>query len=174
MSFRIIFRGDIEDVYVDNIRGAALAGKWGIGDLGDKVEINGNLYDSSSIKAILSKAIDPDREKKKDVSREETEELRKHLETYEQKRINGTLISRFDQWLVDVGIRKLLNDGTLVCLQPAMDTKYSKINAALENFDYIRDMSVLHSNPDLMSRHIKMVEDYGNKLKSFLGRVKTL
>lgn len=59
--YKIIFKGQIGDEFVDSFEGLGLATDWKNGSLPSKVEINGNLYESSSIKAVISGFENPEK-----------------------------------------------------------------------------------------------------------------
>ncbi len=65
------------------------------------------------------------------VTKAEMDKLEKDIANFPQKKINGQLISSFNQWLCSVGVRRVDEHGTLVCLQPEADTKYGLINSRL-------------------------------------------
>lgn len=58
--YRIIFKGQVPEEYVGEVEGRALADAWEANRLSHRVKINDNLYESSSIKAILSGFQNPD------------------------------------------------------------------------------------------------------------------
>ncbi len=66
MSYRIIFKGQVEDEFVDESTGRSLSDDWESGRIASKVKINGNLYESSSIKAVISGFNNPDHTDHKD------------------------------------------------------------------------------------------------------------
>lgn len=61
-------------------------------------------------------------------------DLKEELKDFQQKRINGALISPFDQWLVGQNIRRVSDDGALTVFyeMAGRDSHYGKVNAALE------------------------------------------
>lgn len=62
MSYRIIFKGgQIGDEFVGEVEGSQISNAWEHNRLIGKVKINGNLYDATSIKAILSGFQNPDK-----------------------------------------------------------------------------------------------------------------
>lgn len=58
--YKIIFKGQMGEEFVETFQGKQLSDDWKNGALPSKVEINGNLYESSSIKAIVSGFNSPD------------------------------------------------------------------------------------------------------------------
>lgn len=60
MSYKIIFKGGVDDIYVSDEKGAILLAAKQAGELDGDIVINDSLYDAKSIKAIISKVNDPD------------------------------------------------------------------------------------------------------------------
>lgn len=52
--YKIIFKGQIPDELVETVEGMGLANDWENNQLPTRVKINGNLYESSAIKAVIS------------------------------------------------------------------------------------------------------------------------
>lgn len=75
MSYKIIFKGQIGDEFVDDSRGRRLADDWEAGKLTGRVRINDNLYEASAIKAVMSGFNTPDNSDKNEQFRRETEEM---------------------------------------------------------------------------------------------------
>lgn len=59
--YKIVFKGQIPDELVETVEGLGLASAWESGKLPAKVKINNNLYESSSIKAVISGFENPEK-----------------------------------------------------------------------------------------------------------------
>lgn len=101
MSYRIIFKGQIPEEFVEETVGRNLSDAWERNSLPSKVNINGNLYESNSIKAILSGFNNPDGGDKKEemaemireVQREHREGIGQLLALSPEKRAQNTGIA---------------------------------------------------------------------------------
>lgn len=58
--YKIIFTGGLEDVYVETAKGMELSQDFKNGTMPDRIEINGMIVSSKSIKAIVPGIINPD------------------------------------------------------------------------------------------------------------------
>lgn len=58
--YRVIFKGDMEDMFLDHSEGAQLHDDLANNKLEGYINLKGNLVQASSIKAVLPNAIDPD------------------------------------------------------------------------------------------------------------------
>lgn len=65
MSFRILFKGQVPDEFVEDSVGARMSQMWENGALTGRIRINDNLYEAGAIKAILSDYQNPDTDKRK-------------------------------------------------------------------------------------------------------------
>lgn len=82
MAFRIIFKGQIPDEFMDDIKGVKISQMWEENRLTGKVNINGNVYDSSSIKAIISGFQNPDSTDAKNRHIEDIKKIREDNQKY--------------------------------------------------------------------------------------------
>lgn len=87
MSYKIVFKGGLEPIYVDDDRGANLMTKKQNGELDGDVSINGSLYDSKSIKAILQGESDPDSNEKKNEFTEMIEAENRSFKEWRRQRL---------------------------------------------------------------------------------------
>lgn len=62
--FRIIFKGDVEDIYLDNFEGAKLMNDLQAGKISGHVNLGGSLVNAGSIKAVLPGSKNPDMNQK--------------------------------------------------------------------------------------------------------------
>lgn len=62
--YKIVFKGQVGEEFVDTLEGQELSEAWEENRLPNKVKINGNLYESSSIKAVISGFTNPDKSEK--------------------------------------------------------------------------------------------------------------
>ncbi len=74
MTYKIVFSGKIEDEYVNDSEGIFLAEMFKSRGFPERVEINGNVYEAKSIKAVISGASNPDDAERKNRGMEIIEE----------------------------------------------------------------------------------------------------
>ena len=104
MAFRIIFKGQIPDEFMDDIRGVKISQMWEENRLTGKVNINGNVYDSSSIKAIISGFTNPDSSAAKEKHIQDIKEIREDNQKYLARKMAMTAEERAK----DTGLAELV------------------------------------------------------------------
>lgn len=82
MSYKILFKGQIPEEFVEDSRGERLAEDWQANRLVGKININDNVYDASSIKAVVKGFRNPDREQKNEEYMKEIVGIRRESEEY--------------------------------------------------------------------------------------------
>jgi len=99
-----------------------------------------------------------------EISPKEIENLREALKPYKQKRIQGVLVSRFDQYLLDLGTT-VMRDGDIRVKDPVGYTKMSKINAKMEILDDYRAEDIFKTFPEERKKFQEKIRALGNKLR---------
>lgn len=64
MSYKVVFKGNLPDEFVEDYKGRSLAEAWEQDKIKGRIRINENIYDGSSIKAIVSGFQNPDSDTK--------------------------------------------------------------------------------------------------------------
>lgn len=116
MTYRVLFKGDIEPIHLDDDKGLRLMTKWKNNELTGKVQIGDSVYEGSTIKAIT---VNKDFERK--------QSSHKDMDWLENE-LKGT---DFDDWAVKEGFRGRYENGILYVIDPEKDTALGKINADL-------------------------------------------
>lgn len=124
MSYRIIFKGGVEDMFVSDTRGIALSEAWEQGHLPHVINIDGALLESKTIKAIIPGVKNPDTTKEKDRNMEDLREMedeyreskRKKLSLSPQQRAQSTsLASMFFYGVCGRKMTKEERDEVILC-----------------------------------------------------------
>lgn len=63
--YKVIFKGDLEPIYLSPVEGKQLMDDLKAGKLQGFIELNGQMVDSKSIKAVIPDQVDPDSQEKK-------------------------------------------------------------------------------------------------------------
>jgi hypothetical protein len=88
--YKVIFKGQVPEEFVDTVQGEELMQDWEHSRLPAKVKINGNLYESSAIKAVISGFQNPD---KSDKSEENKKMMRDMWREYEDEKASALRLS---------------------------------------------------------------------------------
>lgn len=104
MSYRIVFKGDLPDEYVDEGTGRKMADAWEQGTLSGRVSVNGNLYEVSAIKAIMSGFANPDTSSRHQTN---TDEVRKIWDDFNQDK-NRRLALTPEKRAQETGLAEML------------------------------------------------------------------
>jgi hypothetical protein len=85
--------------------------------------------------------------KEPEITTRDIENLRSELKRFPQMKINGALVSPFEQYLCSLGTMKFSNSGIIV--HDAVGyTRMSKINAKLEMKQYYEEEDFMNQNPE--------------------------
>jgi hypothetical protein len=88
MSYKIVFKGDIEPAYISDAKGAILAAKWQSDSIRGRIDIDGMLVEAASIKAIIPNASDPNQAERKRRGIEDLERMNGDFRAYRQRRLD--------------------------------------------------------------------------------------
>lgn len=97
------------------------------------------------------------------ISPKEINDLREALKPYKQKRIQGVLVSRFDQYLLDIGTT-VMRDGDIRVKDPAGYTRMSKINAKMEILDDYRTEDIFKTFPEERKKFFERIKSMREKM----------
>lgn len=107
--YKVIFKGDIPDIYIDMARGSQLADDFENGMLPERVSIEGTIVDSKSIKAVISNVGDPERKEKKDDFMEMVDKINKNHRDMKRTLLNTPIEERAKRLeiaeMLSIGIR---------------------------------------------------------------------
>lgn len=88
MSYRILFKGNLQEIEVSDDRGRVLAQSLENGTLEGMVNIDGSLYDSKSIKAVVQGRADAERTQEKIDNMREIQDMENSFQR-EKRRVLG-------------------------------------------------------------------------------------
>lgn len=132
MGYKVKLAGETEPLTIPDVRGHELYKDFIQKTMPEIIEINGTAYRSTEIRKIWRAGID---RVHMDISKEEVFKLKKNLRDFEQKKINGMLVSRFDQYLISIGIIRMVGQEFWV-RDPAGYTAAQDLYGALEKHEY--------------------------------------
>lgn len=81
-------------------------------------------------------------------TRQEVEDLRRHLAAYEQVRIRGKLQRKFDQYCKTLGIISFNSFGEVMVAQPRDYHRMNQINEKLEQLERTEQEAYLLTHPE--------------------------
>lgn len=107
--------------------------------------------------------------KQPEITSRDIENLRGELKRFPQTRINGRLISPFEQYLISLNVMKYSNDGVVV--HDAVGyTRMSKINSKLELRQFYEDQEHFAAFPEAKEAQLEKISSLKKELA---GKIKT-
>lgn len=104
----------------------------------------------------MTKYQEKEENKRPDVTSADIEKLRRDLKPFTQKKINGKLVSSFDQYLCSLGVMKYGNEGVVV-YDAVGYTRMNQINSRLELREYHEDQEFFNQNPVARDAHVEKI-----------------
>lgn len=87
MSYRIVFKGQIGDEFVDDYTGRQLAKDFESNTFPERISINGNVYDAKSVKAVMSGFASPDTNDRNEATKKMIRDMQDEADAIKQKKL---------------------------------------------------------------------------------------